>query len=225
MKNRIVNYLKSKKQLHLLLILALKVKHIRLRAIQGKNNTISNHANSKNLKYDIIGNNIVEIMKGVTLSNVLIYIRGNNHLLKIGENVTMSGGSIWFEDSNCKIIVGKNTSIESAHFAANEVNSTISIGEDCMFSYGIELRTGDSHSIIDKDTKCRINHAKDIFVEDHVWIGAKSILLKGVTIGKSSIIGIGSIVTKNIASFSIAAGVPARVIKSNVDWCRERLID
>lgn len=55
--------------------------------------------------------------------------------------------------------------------------------------------------------------AKKIFVEDDVWIGHGSCILSGVRIGKGSVIAAGSVVTKDIAPYSIAAGVPARVIK------------
>ena len=54
---------------------------------------------------------------------------------------------------------------------------------------------------------------EDIVVEDDVWIGARAIILKGVHIEKGSIIGAGSVVTKDIPSYSIACGVPAKVIK------------
>lgn len=52
-----------------------------------------------------------------------------------------------------------------------------------------------------------------IKIEDDVWIGAGSIILTGVTIGKGSIVGAGSIVTKSVEPYSIVAGNPAKLIK------------
>jgi acetyltransferase-like isoleucine patch superfamily enzyme len=52
-----------------------------------------------------------------------------------------------------------------------------------------------------------------IRIEDDVWIGAGAIILDGVTISRGSIIGAGAVVTKNISAYSVAVGVPARVIK------------
>ncbi len=52
-----------------------------------------------------------------------------------------------------------------------------------------------------------------IFIEDDVWIGAHSIILKGVTIGARSIIGAGSVVTKSIPADCVAAGNPCKVIR------------
>ena len=54
-----------------------------------------------------------------------------------------------------------------------------------------------------------------VIIEDNVWIGCRSIILKGVKIGRRSVIAAGSIVTKDIPPNSIAAGVPARVISNN----------
>lgn len=140
-------------------------------------------------------------------------------------HLNISGGSLRFEDDNCKIIIGDNTSVGSAHISATEPDKSIIIGSDCLFSYNIELRTGDSHSIIDLNTDKRINYAKDIVIGNHVWIGALSIILKGVQIGDNSIIGTNSLVTSIIPGNSLAVGVPARVVKENVGWKSERIYD
>lgn len=55
--------------------------------------------------------------------------------------------------------------------------------------------------------------AKGIVIEDDVWVGGGSIILPGVTIGQGSIIGAGSVVTKDVPSYTIVAGNPAQFIK------------
>jgi len=225
--NRIIKAIVYKNKL--LHLFAKKIQRFRIKysnPIQGKNNIIINNGILENVKYDIVGdNNLIEIMQGSVLSDMLFFMRGNNHKFIIGENCNFKGGSVCFEDNHCKIEVGQKTSFESVHLAVTEPNKSILIGEDCMFSYGIEFRTGDSHSIIDNITKRRINMAQDIYVGNHVWIGARSIILKGVSIGNNSIIGTNSIVTKDVPSHSIVAGVPAKVIRNNIDWVRERIYD
>jgi len=54
---------------------------------------------------------------------------------------------------------------------------------------------------------------KQVIIEDIVWIGARSVILPGVKIGIGSIIGVGSVVTKDVEPYSIVAGVPAKLIK------------
>ena len=52
-----------------------------------------------------------------------------------------------------------------------------------------------------------------IIIEDDVWIGRNAIVMPGIKIGKGSIIGAGSVVTRNVESFSVVGGVPAKLIK------------
>ncbi len=212
---------------HYLNSLVRKAKKVRKklkRPISGKNNKIINYGFLSNVRFDVAGNNnLISIGVGAELSDLVIYIRGNNHVLKIANNCEYKSGSVWFEDHDCQIVIGQYTTIESAHLAVTEPNSKITIGEDCMFSRDIEFRTGDSHTIIDLESKKRINPAQDIEVGNHVWIGARSIILKGARIGSNSIIGINAIVTSDVPSHSIAAGIPAKEIKNKIDWIRERV--
>lgn len=58
--------------------------------------------------------------------------------------------------------------------------------------------------------------SKNVVIEDDVWIGANVTILPGITIGKCSIVGAGSVVTKNVSEYSIAVGAPAKTVK-NID--------
>ena len=57
-----------------------------------------------------------------------------------------------------------------------------------------------------------------IIIGNNVWIGTNVTILKGVTIGDGAIIAAGSVVTKNIPAHTLATGIPAKVIKENVEW-------
>ncbi len=191
--------------------------------IVGSNNQIINDGHVNNSKFDIVGNNNkIVIKKSSSINNVLFFIRGDNHLIEINQNCYIGGGELWIEDNNCAIIINSGTTIESAHLAVTEPQSKIEIHDDCMLANNIEIRTGDSHSIIDANTGQKINPAKNVILQSHVWVGAHAKILKGVTINSNSVIGTSSVVTNSIPGNCIAAGIPAKVIKSGTNWKRER---
>jgi len=167
-------------------------------------------------------NNHIKIASENRLTNCLLYISGNNCEINIGEHCILSNLEIWIEDDNGKIYIDYRTTIEGGHIAATEGKS-ISIGEDCMFSHGIEIRNGDSHSIYSYESRERINTAKSVKIGNHVWLGSESKVLKGAEIGDGSIISTAAIVTGNVEKNSIYAGIPAKKVKENVYWERERI--
>jgi len=242
MKKNILGFLRKNKSLH---NSYLSVRKIFYGKIAGDNNSIENNAVSMfqscyNIKgnnnkivlkdgvilnkvdFVIIGdNNTIFVDKGSALKKAKIYMSGNDHTLHIGEKCHYADQIIWFEDSSGKIEIGDKSTFESTHIAVTE-GKKITIGKNCMFSSDIEVRVGDSHSIYDNETGQRINPASDIIIGDHVWIGAKATILKGVNIGKNSIVSTGAIVTKDVPGNVIVSGIPARIIRENVSWDRER---
>ena len=137
--------------------------------------------------------------------------------------MVFKNGKIWCEDSECCLSVGKNTTIENAELAVAETGSQLTIGEDCMLSSNIRISTTDSHSIVDRYSGKRLNHAKSISIGNHVWIGYNANINKGVTIGSNAIVAGNTLVTKDVPSFTIVAGIPGKVVKENVAWNRQRI--
>ncbi len=88
---------------------------------------------------------------------------------------------------------------------------TISVGDNCMFAAGSYVTDADWHDIYDRTRP--VGTTKAITLANNVWVGDGAIICKGVTIGKNSIVGAGSVVTNDIPENSIAAGNPARVVK------------
>ena len=196
--------------------------------IKGKNNTFTKSKNAAIIKskIDIVGdNNTILIDALCVLNRLTIYVRGSNNTIHLKSGVKFYRyGELWIEDNGCSIVVGDNTTFEHAHIAATEDQSKIVIGNGCMFSTDIEIRTGDSHSILDKQTKARINKAESVSIGNHVWVGANCSILKGAEISDGSIVGTRSVVTKKFGQKDvILAGIPAKIVKEEILWDVNRL--
>ena len=61
-------------------------------------------------------------------------------------------------------------------------------------------------------------NAQPIIIEDHVWIGANATILPGVTVGYGAIVAAGAVVKNNVPPKCLVAGIPARIIRENVEW-------
>ncbi len=121
------------------------------------------------------------------------------------------------------MILGKKCKFYGkTHLAAIE-GTTISIGDDCLFSSDIHFRTGDSHSLLDMQGR-RINASRNITLGDHVWVGTKVTCLKGTKIPSHCTVGACALVTGQFETPHCAiAGVPARVVKEGIDWSLKRI--
>jgi len=125
-------------------------------------------------------------------------------------------------ESNSKIIIGKSVGISGATISCS---LSITIGNDSMIGSGVLITDSDAHSIhpeLRNESKYAIS--KPIVIKNNVFIGARSIILKGVTIGEGSVIGAGSVVTSNIPPLTIAAGNPAKIIGSIKDIEKYRAV-
>src|ERR1035437_6366375 len=97
---------------------------------------------------------------------------------------------------------------------SNVLIGPITIGNDVMLAQNIVM-SGLNHGYQDITI---IPHKqpvtkKKIIIEDEVWIGANSVIIAGVTIGKHAVVAAGSVVTKNVPAYSVVGGNPAKVIK------------
>lgn len=231
MINKIKNKIKNSEKLYRYAIILKNQKHIfkpkgkishkNIRG--GKNNKIlyNQTVELSNVKIDIYGgNNTIIIEDFCRFFNVTFYIKGNNNEIRIGKGVRFKrGGELWIQDYNCKIDIKAGSTFVNAHIAAIEHNSKITIGENCVFGANVDVRTGDSHSIIDTKTNERYNHAKDISIGDHVWVTSQCTILKGSNIAKYSVVSTGSVVTKPFTKEGIIiGGNPAIMIKENINW-------
>lgn len=86
----------------------------------------------------------------------------------------------------------------------------ITIGHSCMLASNVYITDSDWH---DAYNRIDIGKTGGVRIDDNVWIGDSTIICKGVSIGKNSIIGAGAVVTRSVPPNTIAAGNPATVVK------------
>lgn len=161
--------------------------------------------------------NTINIAANVRIKECKINIKGNGNKLKIANGAILRGVYLEIEGNNCEISIGERCVIGvDSYLSARENETKLTLGKECMLSRYVRIMTSDGHDILTENK--RINLAQDIFIGDHVWLADNSTILKGVSIGHNSIVAINSTVTKDIGSNKIAAGLPAKVIRSNIEW-------
>ncbi len=111
----------------------------------------------------------------------------------------------------------KNIRIGDGTFINTEVRfgvpeAPVTIGRNCEIGPRVMFETL-NHGLAFEPGKRRGSFHQPIVVEDEVWIGAGAILLPGVTVGRGAVVAAGAVVTRDVPPFTVAAGVPARVIK------------
>lgn len=167
--------------------------------------------------------NIFILANNINIDNFVFNVRGDYNLVQIGQDAELRG-KVAIKGHYQIFTVGRATTFQSVSVYINE-GCHICIGEDCMFSARIELRTSDSHSIIDLNTGKRLNNAGSIYIGDHVWIGKDTMISKGVRLGNHVIVGAKSFVNQScIENYIILAGVPAKIVRKSVTWSRELIM-
>jgi maltose O-acetyltransferase len=149
------------------------------------------------------------VAKNIPLGNKLRSLLGRKIFKKVGKDVTILKGVDF--GSGLNIVIGDYSSLNKGCWIAND---TI-IGDDVMMGPEIIILSG-SHNFDRTDIPMREQGApprRPVTIGDDVWIGTRSIILPGVSIGSHTIVGSGSVVTKDLPEWAIVAGNPARIIR------------
>lgn len=127
----------------------------------------------------------------------------------IAENCQFYSGVRLEIGESGSLFIGNGTYLNRDTLIIAEDN--VSIGSDCMISWEVIIMDSDLHSSIPEK-----NLNKPVRIGNKVWIGCRSIILKGVTIGEGATIAAGSTVTKDVPESAIVGGNPARILKYKI---------
>lgn len=167
-------------------------------------------------------NNDVFVDSNSVIKKLTLNVFGNNNIIVIEKGCYIEDLTIWIENDNNTVIIGKNSQLCGTLKLSCIEGTKIIIGEDCLFSSEIDVRTGDGHAILDEND-VRINPSKDVKIDNHVWVGYRAMILKGSHIHQKSIVGANSTVTGDVGeSAVVVAGTPAKIIKRNINWHFDR---
>jgi acetyltransferase-like isoleucine patch superfamily enzyme len=132
-------------------------------------------------------------------------------ILQVAANFDIYSGARVAINTNARLVLGSG-------YINHELNlncfTRIEIGHDVAISDNVSIRDSDNHEII----AAGYQKSLPIKIGNHVWIGMNVTILKGVTIGDGAIIAAGAVVNKNVPARCLAGGVPARILKEDVDW-------
>lgn len=176
------------------------------------------------VKIQVKGKNCkIVIGRRSRLNHCVITLRGDNCTLNIKGSTTMINHALLDTyRAGSSISIGSSFSMEGGRIEAMD-GKTISIGNNCMFSRGVEVCNGDNHPIYTVGhTDARLNPSSEVVIGNHVWLGANTRVLKGVHIADDVIVGTCALVTGKLdTAHTLYIGVPAREYKSGVTWKRQ----
>jgi acetyltransferase-like isoleucine patch superfamily enzyme len=187
---------------------------------QGQNNRVEISAKMREAGNGTItlqgDGNVVDIAD--TDYNLGVYITlSKNCTLKIGANINCYN-LVTYQANDATIEIGNSVGFNGIVRLSMHEPGRLAIGDGSLFADQVEMSISDMHSIIDAGTGVRLNPAKDIVIGRRVWIGSRSLILKGITIGDGSIVGALSVVTRNVPPNCVVAGNPAKIVRENATW-------
>ena len=161
---------------------------------------------------------------------ILIHSMGG----KVGNNVKFYGGVRIVGNSLDAVTIGddvhilRGATISTTPAGKIMIGDRVHIGEGTIIFGGLSIKIGNDviigpqNIIVDSDHRykdlsipmnCQPLSFAEVSIEEDVWISSNCVITKGVTLGKGAVVGAGAVVKKDIPPYSIAVGVPARVIK------------
>lgn len=178
----------------------------------------------QNVRIEFSGSgNSFYVRSGVRLGKLNVVFDCDNGILEMAGNSFGTFSAFIRIGQDSRVSLGKDLTTTNTCVISAVEGTSVVIGDDVMLASENEIRADDGHAIFDVVTDRRVNRSKDISIGNHVWVAKRAALLGGARVADGSVIGFGALVTGQVPNNSVAAGVPARVIRRNVAWERPHL--
>lgn len=178
----------------------------------------------------ISGENGIKYGKNVTILGTPVLAVSNGAKIILGKNVMLDSFNRGYHANMfapVKLVVSAPGAIieigddSRIHGACIHARQSVRIGKRCLVAANCQIIDSNGHELAFDDVDNRLNTtgvSSSIEIEDSVWLGIGCIVMPGVKIGRGTVVGAGSVVTRSLPSMCFAAGVPAKVIR---DYCKD----
>jgi acetyltransferase-like isoleucine patch superfamily enzyme len=160
----------------------------------------------------------VIVLDGLTYGSLRITLSGSDNFIRVGAETALGDMHVICTEGSYVSLGYGTQSAGGAEIQARNGGS-VDIGEGGLLAYAVRIMTDDMHEIYDLQTNEPVNgFAGRIRLGPRVWLGLESVLIGDLVIGADCVIGTRAVVTRDIPANTVAAGMPARVVRSGVAW-------
>lgn len=152
-------------------------------------------------------------VEGRGMRKTYVSVHGKGCIVFRGKAVILDGTGIVV--SNAQLTVGKNFLCNSDSFF--QVTQNVTIGNDCLLGWNVQINTTNGHTVFVDGVKTQME--SPIYIGNHVWIGADSLIFKRAHIPDGCVVAQRSLVSKMFEKQNcLLVGSPAKVMKEQVEW-------
>jgi acetyltransferase-like isoleucine patch superfamily enzyme len=131
----------------------------------------------------------------------------------LGDDVSLYPGVVFYLDGpNARIEIGDKSGFNRD--VKLMARNRITLGQECAVGWEVQIMDDDGHEFNGS------RGSAPVTIGDHVWIGSRAMIMKGVTIGDGAVIAAGSVVTRDVAAGTLVGGAPARELRREVSWSK-----
>lgn len=171
--------------------------------------------------------NMVRIKLPNKFNGTMIELKGEGNYFELNDSIyPLRYNCRFFAYDGGQIMIGRNCQLNDNLYIKIEddykTKHKIVIKDNVFIAMDVIIRASDGHSFLDKNTGYPLNEPQDIIIDEHCWIMARSIILKGTHLCHDTAVGAQSLVNKKFEQpYLLLAGTPAKIIRKDIRWVKQ----